>query len=182
MTVPRWARFWDIDRVLLLLTLFLIAIGLIAVAAASPATAMRYSGEHRKFAPLYYFWRQVMWVGVSLPVLFGVSMLPVVTARRMAVLGTGILIAIPAVTPFIGVEINGARRWIGFGIAQFQPSEFLADVHRDDRPAVVAEGQGARSARDADHHGHDRTGRRAADAATRFRTDDRFFARSGSRC
>ncbi|WP_345907667.1 putative peptidoglycan glycosyltransferase FtsW [Sphingomonas sp. UBA4815] len=122
---PLGTWFWDIDRVLLLLTLFLIAIGLIAVAAASPATAMRYSGEHRKFAPLYYFWRQVMWVGVSLPVLFGVSMLPVVTARRMAVLGTGILIAILAVTPFIGVEINGARRWIGFGIAQFQPSEFL---------------------------------------------------------
>ncbi|MFE8583161.1 FtsW/RodA/SpoVE family cell cycle protein [Sphingomonas sp. NCPPB 2930] len=122
---PLGTWFWDIDRVLLLLTLFLIAIGLVAVAAASPATAMRYSGEHRKFAPLYYFWRQVMWVGVSLPVLFGVSMLPVVTARRMAVLGTGILIAILAVTPFIGVEINGARRWIGFGIAQFQPSEFL---------------------------------------------------------
>ncbi|MEK9211670.1 putative peptidoglycan glycosyltransferase FtsW [Sphingomonas sp. 2378] len=122
---PLGTWFWDIDRVLLLLTLFLIAIGLIAVAAASPATAMRYSGEHRKFAPLYYFWRQVMWVGVSLPVLFVVSMLPVVTARRMAVLGTGILIAILAVTPFVGVEINGARRWIGFGIAQFQPSEFL---------------------------------------------------------
>nr|WP_276040096.1 putative peptidoglycan glycosyltransferase FtsW [Sphingomonas sp. GM_Shp_1] len=122
---PLGTWFWDIDRVLLLLTLFLIAIGLIAVAAASPATAMRYSGEHKKFAPLYYFWRQVMWVGVSLPVLFVVSMLPVVTARRMAVLGTAILIAILAVTPFIGVEINGARRWIGFGIAQFQPSEFL---------------------------------------------------------
>ncbi|MEG3090958.1 FtsW/RodA/SpoVE family cell cycle protein [Sphingomonas sp. PB1R3] len=122
---PLGTWFWDIDRVLLLLTLFLIAIGLIAVAAASPATAMRYSGEHRKFTPLYYFWRQVMWVGVSLPVLFTVSMLPVVTARRMAVLGTGVLIAILAVTPFIGVEINGARRWIGFGFAQFQPSEFL---------------------------------------------------------
>lgn len=122
---PLGTWFWDIDRVLLLLTLFLIAIGLIAVAAASPATAIRYSGEHRKFAPLYYFWRQVMWVGVSLPVLFAVSMLPVVTARRMAVLGTAVLIGVLALTPFIGVSINGARRWVGFGIAQFQPSEFL---------------------------------------------------------
>ena len=41
---PLGTWFWDIDRMLLLLTLFLIAIGLIAVAAASPATAVRYSG------------------------------------------------------------------------------------------------------------------------------------------
>ena len=38
----RW--FWEIDRVLLLLVSVLIGIGLIAVAAASPAAATRYSG------------------------------------------------------------------------------------------------------------------------------------------
>ena len=49
---PLGTWFWDIDRMLLLLTLFLIAIGLIAVAAASPASAVRYSGEHlTKIAP-----------------------------------------------------------------------------------------------------------------------------------
>lgn len=122
---PLGTWFWDIDRMLLLLTLFLIAIGLIAVAAASPATAVRYSGEHHKLTPLYYFWRQLMWVGVSLPVLFGVSMMPVPMARRMALMGAAVLIAILAVTPFVGVEVNGARRWIGYGFAQFQPSEFL---------------------------------------------------------
>ena len=49
---PLGTWFWDIDRMLLLLTLFLIAIGLVAVAAASPATAVRYSGEHHKLTPL----------------------------------------------------------------------------------------------------------------------------------
>ena len=117
--------FWDIDRMLLLLTLFLIAIGLIAVAAASPASAVRYSGEHHKIAPLYYFWRQLMWVGVSLPVLFGISMLPVATARRFALIGAALFAVMLAVTPFVGVEVNGARRWLGVGFAQFQPSEFL---------------------------------------------------------
>ena len=122
---PLGTWFWDIDRMLLLLTLFLIAIGLVAVAAASPASAVRYSGEHHKFAPLYYFWRQLMWVGVSLPILFGVSMLPVATARRFALVGAGVFVVLLAATPFIGVQVNGARRWIGYSFAQFQPSEFL---------------------------------------------------------
>ena len=119
------AWFFDVDRMLLGLALFLIAIGLVAVAAASPATAVRYSGEHHQLAPLHYFWRQVMWVGVSLPVLLGVSMLPVATARRLALMGAVLFFALLALTPLIGVEHNGARRWIGVGIAEFQPSEFL---------------------------------------------------------
>ncbi len=122
---PLGTWFWDIDRMLLLLTLLLIAIGLVAVAAASPASAVRYSGEHKKFAPLYYFWRQLMWVGVSLPVLFFVSMLPAVLARRLAVAGAGVFGLLLALAPLIGAEHNGARRWIGVGIAEFQPSEFL---------------------------------------------------------
>ena len=66
-----------------------------------------------------------MWVLVSLPILFGVSMLPVPTARRLALAGAGMFVVLLALTPFIGVEVNGARRWIGYSIAQFQPSEFL---------------------------------------------------------
>ncbi|MFT3977851.1 MAG: putative peptidoglycan glycosyltransferase FtsW [Sphingomonas bacterium] len=122
---PLGTWFWDTDRLLLVLTLALIAVGLLAVAAASPASAVRYSGEHVKFPPLYYFWRQVMWVAVSLPVLFVTSMLPVNTARRLAVLGCGVFAVLLALTPLIGVTVNGARRWIGVGVAQFQPSEFL---------------------------------------------------------
>ena len=122
---PLGTWFFDIDRVLLLLTFFLIAIGLIAVAAASPASAVRYSGEHRHIAPLYYFWRQLVWIAVSLPVLIGVSMMPVAAARRMALIGAAVMIAALAATPFIGVTVNGARRWLGPSLVQFQPSEFL---------------------------------------------------------
>ena len=122
---PLGTWFWDIDRMLLGLTLFLIAIGLVAVAAASPATAVRYSGDKHHLAPLYYFWRQVVWVGLSLPVLIGVSMLPVPTARRFALTGAALFAAALAVTPLIGAAHNGARRWIGVGLAEFQPSEFL---------------------------------------------------------
>jgi cell division protein FtsW len=117
--------FWEIDRVLLLLAMLLIGIGLIAVAAASPASAVRYSGESKQFAAMHYFWRQALWVGLSVPVLFVVSMLPISFARRMSILGTAVCLVLVALAAFFGTEINGARRWIGFGIASFQPSEFL---------------------------------------------------------
>ena len=119
------AWFFDVDRMLLGLAFFLIAVGLVAVAAASPATAVRYSDGAHHLAPLHYFWRQLMWVGVSVPVMLVVSMLPVATARRFALTGAVVFFVLLAVTPFAGVVVNGARRWIGFGIAQFQPSEFL---------------------------------------------------------
>jgi len=119
------AWFWDIDWVLLILTLFLIAIGLVAVAAASPATAQRYSDATHHMPALYYFWRQLMWVGVSLPVLFIVSMLPAERARRYALIGCAGFLLMLALVPIAGVTVNGARRWLGVGIAQFQPSEFL---------------------------------------------------------
>ncbi|WP_294337666.1 putative peptidoglycan glycosyltransferase FtsW [uncultured Sphingomonas sp.] len=120
--------FWELDRVLLLLAFLLIAIGLIAVAAGSPATAQRYSGLNHQLAPMYYFWRQVMWVGVSVPVLLVFSMLPPTFAKRFALSACVFFGLLLLVTPFVGVEVNGARRWIGGGIAQFQPSEFLKPV------------------------------------------------------
>ena len=121
--IGRW--FWEIDRVLLLLVAVLISIGLVAVAAASPATASRYSGGAVSFAPLYYFYRQLVWIIVAVPVMIAVSMLPKTTARRMCIGGAILFMTLLFLVPVIGNEVNGARRWIGFGIAQFQPSEFL---------------------------------------------------------
>lgn len=119
----RW--FWEIDRVLLLLVAVLISIGLIAVAAASPAAAQRYSGGDVSFAPLHYFYRQLVWIFLAVPVMVGVSMLPKATARRLCLAGAAFFTVLLVFVPIIGNEVNGARRWIGFGFAQFQPSEFL---------------------------------------------------------
>jgi cell division protein FtsW len=119
----RW--FWEIDRVLLFFVAVLIAIGLIAVAAASPAAGQRYSGGGVSFAPLYYFYRQIAWIIVALPVMIGVSMLPRTTARRWCLIGTLFFTALLFLVPIFGVERNGAVRWLGVGFTQFQPSEFL---------------------------------------------------------
>jgi cell division protein FtsW len=119
----RW--FWEIDRVLLFFVAVLIAIGLIAVMAASPAAAQRYSGGGVSFAPLYFFYRQLVWILVALPVMIAVSMLPRTKAKRYCLVGTLVFTALLFLVPIWGVEVNGARRWLGFGFAQFQPSEFL---------------------------------------------------------
>ncbi|QIG81851.1 FtsW/RodA/SpoVE family cell cycle protein [Sphingosinithalassobacter tenebrarum] len=121
--------FWEIDRVLLLLALLLMAIGLIAVAAASPATAQRYSGGSVTIPPMYYFWRQAAWVAVSVPVMLVISMLPIRFARRCALVGAVIFFALLAATPFVAEEINGAKRWIDLGISELQPSEFLKPLY-----------------------------------------------------
>jgi cell division protein FtsW len=121
--IGRW--FWEIDKVLLLLITVLIAIGLIAVAAASPAAAQRYSGGNVRFAELYYFWRQLAWIMIGIPVMIGISMMPRERARRISLFGAAFFFVLLVFVPIIGPEHNGARRWIEFGLGQVQPSEFL---------------------------------------------------------
>jgi cell division protein FtsW len=121
--VARW--FWEIDRVLLLLVTILIGVGLIAVAAASPAAGVRYSGSGVTVASRYYFWMQLAWTMMAVPVMLVVSALPQKAARRMAlILGLFFLLCL-ALVPVIGSTANGATRWIAIGPAKFQPSEFL---------------------------------------------------------
>jgi cell division protein FtsW len=119
----RW--FWEIDRVLLLMVAVLIGIGLIAVAAASPAAAQRYSGGSVRFASLYYFYKQIGWIALSMPVMIVISMMPRERARRFSLIGAALFMALLVVVPIVGPEVNGARRWVNFGLGQIQPSEFL---------------------------------------------------------
>lgn len=125
---PLGLWFWEIDRLLLLLISILIAIGLVAVAAASPVASQTLSTNRVTLDPLYYFYRQLAWVAAGVPIMLIISMLPRVQARRfaifMAVVFTGMLILVPV----IGTSVNGATRWLGPGALRFQPSEFLKPV------------------------------------------------------
>src|SRR5690242_21682980 len=117
----RW--FWEIDKVLLLLISMLIGIGLIAVAAASPAAGQRYSGGNVHFSELYYFWRQLAWIGIGIPVMIAISMMTRERARRLSLFGAAFFFVLLIFVPLIGPEHNGARRWVEFGVGQVQPSE-----------------------------------------------------------
>src|SRR3954454_12335252 len=119
----RW--FWEIDKVLLLLISVLIAIGLFLAAAAAPAAGQRYSGGTVRFSELYYFWRQLAWIAVGIPVMIGISMMSMERARRISLFGAAFFFVLLLFVPIIGPEHNGPRRWIEFGVGQVQPSEFL---------------------------------------------------------
>ena len=126
--ISKWSeiKIWwrEIDRVLIGLVLLLMTLGTIAVAAASPAGAARLSTSTTTLDPLYFFWRHLAWQALGLATMFGVSLLSRTNARRLALVVSGVMLVFLVLVPIIGVEINGARRWISIGM-QFQPSEFL---------------------------------------------------------
>lgn len=124
-STPLGLWFWEIDRVLLLLVSILMAIGLVAVAAASPVTAQKLSTTTTSLDPLYYFYRQIMWVLAGVPVMLAVSMLPKAQTRRFAIWGTAAFLGLLFLVPLVGNEVNGAQRWLGSGMFRLQPSEFL---------------------------------------------------------
>jgi cell division protein FtsW len=122
-TIGRW--FWTIDKTLLIIIFALVAAGIVAVAAASPAAARRLSGTALRFDDLYFLYRQLGWVALGLPLMLATSMLDMRLLKRLAVIGTlGCLVALLLV-PFIGGGANGAARWIQLPGFQFQPSEFF---------------------------------------------------------
>jgi cell division protein FtsW len=122
---PLSVWFWELDRVLLSLFMVLIAIGLLAVAAGSPASAQRLSKPDEILPPLYFFYRQLGWLVLALPLMFVVSMYPREQARRLSIAAFVGFFVLLALVPLLGKEVNGAQRWIGYGPATLQPSEFL---------------------------------------------------------
>jgi len=147
----RW--FWEIDRVLLLLLAVLIGVGLIAVAAASPAAAQRYSGGSVRVPELYYFYRQIAWIALSMPVMITISMQPRERLKRISLAGALICIVALALVPWLGAEVNGAKRWLNLGIGQFQrlPPEQVR-LRRGMRPQMLHLTLGVDLEQRAAHH------------------------------
>jgi len=119
------AIWWqEIDRPTLVLVLILMAIGAVAVAAGSPASAKRLSTSVEKLRSLHFFYLHMRWQLLGLAAMFWASSLTKESARRFGILlGAAMLFALVLV-PIVGSEVNGAKRWLRFGIS-LQPSEFL---------------------------------------------------------
>jgi cell division protein FtsW len=116
--VARW--WWTVDRWSLGALAVLMGFGVVMSMAASPAVA-----ERLGYAPLHFAERHLVTVPLALAIMFGVSLLPPRSVRRVAFIGFAIAIALLALTFVIGVEIKGARRWIYLPGLSLQPSEFV---------------------------------------------------------
>ena len=116
--IGRW--WWTVDRWLLSALGLLILFGLLLVTTASPSVATRIGASDTHF-----ILRHFVILIPSILLMFGISLL---TPRQVLALATvlfvGGMIAL-MLTPVIGVEIKGARRWIHLPGLSIQPSEFV---------------------------------------------------------
>jgi cell division protein FtsW len=105
-------------HLLVLLTLGLVAFGLVMVYSASSARAMLAAGD-----PAYYLKRQALYALLGLGLLALMSRIHFRTLRfaggPLLALSFFLLVAVLA----LGAEVNGARRWLSTGVIDFQPSE-----------------------------------------------------------
>jgi len=112
--------FWTIDRFFLAAFILLMGIGFMLSFAASPAVAERIGLDSFHFVE-----RHALFVIPSLIVMIGLSFLTPRQVRRTAIVLLAISLALMVLALFFGVEVKGARRWIGVGTFSIQPSEFM---------------------------------------------------------
>jgi len=72
----------------------------------------------------HYFFRQMIWVGIGLGLLFVVSFFKASFWRKIAYPFYGIVLLALVMVLFKGRIIHGAHRWFRIGTITFQPSEF----------------------------------------------------------
>jgi len=116
-----WWR--EIDGVLLFLITVLMAVGALAVAAASPASARKLSDAKTHFGDMHYFVAHLRWQLLGMAVMLAISLLSKVQARRLGIVMGGLMLVALMLVPVIGTDHNGSKRWL-LGTS-FQPSEFL---------------------------------------------------------
>jgi cell division protein FtsW len=111
-----------VDHVLVVSVLCLAGLGLVTLYSSSYAFAMRFFGDG-----LYFVSRQIMLGLAGLILFFLASEINLELLRKFMkplVLGS-IVLCILAFVPGIGVNKNGASRWIGIGSFTYQPSELV---------------------------------------------------------
>jgi cell division protein FtsW len=111
---------WTVDRLQLAALIAVMLGGIVLSLAASPPVAARLGLD-----PFYFVNRHVMYLIPALAVLLGTSFLSPRHIRRLALVVFAVSFCLVLLTPFVGAEVKGARRWIVLAGVNIQPSEFL---------------------------------------------------------
>ena len=106
------------SNLLVLVTLALVAFGLVMVYSATSATAAVGGGQ-----PITYLTRQGIYTAVGLGALLLLSRASYRALRRLAPTLLAASVVLLAGVLVLGDPVNGARRWLGAGPVTFQPSE-----------------------------------------------------------
>lgn len=113
----------QLDIGLLVVTLILLALGVIMVLSASAPSAFTTEGDS-----YYYFKRQALFAGLGVVIMLVVSKVDykIYSSKLVANVFMGIALAllVAVFIPGLGVTRNDATRWLKIGI-QFQPSEIM---------------------------------------------------------
>jgi cell division protein FtsW len=110
-------------RILLTATMCLLAFGAVMVYSASSATTLLQGhGYGSGYLIKFVAYGAIGLVLMHLLARDGVAKVHLITAP---LLGVSFALVLAVHIPHVGVSINGARRWLGPGMFQFQPSELL---------------------------------------------------------
>ena len=116
--IGRW--WWSVDRWMLGAVLALAAFGVLLVATASPPVAERLGQSS-----FYFLKKHLVFLCLSLGGMTVLSMMDKKIIRRLAIIAfIGGVIGL-IITLLVGLELNGARRWLSLGGFSLQVSEFV---------------------------------------------------------
>ncbi|MFU6378139.1 putative lipid II flippase FtsW [Metapseudomonas otitidis] len=110
----------DLDFPLLAGCLALLGLGLVMVTSASSEVASALSGN-----PLYHSIRHLIYLAIGGVAYIITLQVPMAFWQRHGarLMLVAFVLLIMVLLPGIGREVNGAKRWIGFGLFNLQPSE-----------------------------------------------------------
>ena len=115
------------DRTLVIVTIFLVVIGIMAIFSAGSSKAVI-----EGLSPIHFTIRQFFWLVAGI---FGANFFAKYDYKKLKKYSMSlpvivlIMLLLVQFTP-LGVTVNEAKRWLGFGPLQFQPSEIA-------KPAVI---------------------------------------------
>ncbi len=115
----------EVDNTLLWSGLILLLLGMVMVYSASIAIAE--AGRHTGNQPAYFLIRHGVFLAIGLIAGGLAFQVPLTTWQKISpwLFVVGFVLLALVLIPGVGRDVNGARRWLPFGVANLQPSELM---------------------------------------------------------